>query len=103
MNANPNFGDDTPAEAVTYATLAAQVRAMNPRALTPNMLDDVIMMVEYMRDEALRIHDANEARSKALDEREKELNRRAREVALASKVAKAVIAGKPRRLFNFGR
>jgi hypothetical protein len=97
------FGDDTAPEAVTYATLAASVRAMDPRALTPNMLDDVVTMVEYMRAEALRVHDANEARSKALDAREKELDRRARDVALAGRVAKAVISGAPRRLFNFGR
>jgi hypothetical protein len=57
MNANPNFGEDTPAEAVTHQTVAAQVRSMNPRALTPAMLDDVITMVEYPRDQALKIHD----------------------------------------------
>ena|SRR5579883_1106645 len=103
MNATPNFGDGEPAEAVTYQTIAAQVRAMNPRALTPGMLDDVITMVEYLRDQALSIHDANEKRSAELDQRERELNRRARDVAAAGRVAKAVISGKPRRLFNFGR
>jgi hypothetical protein len=103
MTQAPNFGDGEPVEAVTYHTIASQVRAMNPRALTPSMLDDVVTMLEYLRDEALRIHDANEARSAELDARERELNKRARDVAVAGRVAKAVISGKPKRLFNFGR
>ena len=103
MTTNPNFGDGQPPEAVTYQTIASQVRAMNPRALTPAMLDDVVTMIEFLRDEALNIHDANERKSQELDARERELNKHARDVAIAGRVAKAVISGKPKRLFNFGR
>jgi hypothetical protein len=67
------------------------------------MVDDVVTMIEYLRTEALRLHDHNEKRAAELDAREKLLNKRQREVNNASRIARAVIDGRPRRLFNFGR
>jgi hypothetical protein len=97
------FGDGQSPEALTYHTLANHVRALTPRELTGDMIDDVITMIDYLRTEALRVHDHNEKRAAELDAREKLLNKRTREVSNASRIAKAVINGQPRRLFNFGR
>lgn len=98
-----SFGDGQSPEAMTYATLAQHIRALTPQTLTGDMLADVTTMIEYLRAEALRVHDRNEQRSVELDRREKELNKRTRDVTNASRIAKAVIDGQPRRLANFWR
>jgi hypothetical protein len=95
------FGDGASPQEVTYQTIATQIRSMVPRALTANTLDDVITLVEFMRDETIRRHDANEARSVALDEREKALNKRARDLALHERAVAAVL--KPNGSRRLGR
>jgi hypothetical protein len=91
------FGHDTSPQEVTYQTIAAQVKVMAPRALTANTLDDVITLIEFMRDEAIRRHDANEARALALDTREAELDRRARNLGLHERAVAAVLKPAPGR------
>ena len=101
---SPDFGTGESPDEVTYQTIAAQIREMVPRALTPNALDAPLTMIVYLRDEALKIHDANEIRTKDLDARELQLNRRARDLALAQRAADAVLKGNgPRKISNLWR
>lgn len=73
MTVMPNFGPDHAPEEVTYQTLAAQVRAMNPRALTPANYDDVVLLLEYLHDETVRKLDELTQRGNAIAQREKEV------------------------------
>ncbi|WP_454627718.1 hypothetical protein [Bradyrhizobium cenepequi] len=98
-----DFGTGQSPDEVTYHTIAAQIRNMVPRALTPNALDAALTMIEYLRDEGLKLHDANEARAKELDEREAKLNKRARDLALAQRAADAVLKRGPRKIANLWR
>jgi hypothetical protein len=81
------FGDDKPA--VTYDGIAAQVKSMQPRALTATQFDDVVVLIEFMRDQAVKIHDQNQIRSKGLDDREKAVAKRERDVSMRQRVHQA--------------
>jgi predicted DNA-binding protein (UPF0251 family) len=74
------FGDDKPV--VTYSHIADQIRSMTPKALPASQYDDVVVLIEWLRDEALRVHDYNEAASKALAAREIAVTKRERDVAI---------------------
>lgn len=74
------FGDDTPE--VTYDHIAAQVRAMKPRALAPSQYDDVVVLIEFMRDAVLKLADRNTQDAKELAMREAAVAKRERDVAL---------------------
>lgn len=73
MTIAPNFGADTPPEQVTYQAIAAQIRALNPRALTPASLEDVILMIEWMQEETIKRDEQLTLRSKELAEQEAKL------------------------------
>jgi hypothetical protein len=86
------FGADQPstasagtAPAVSYRTIAEQVRNLKPRALTPDVLDDVLTLLEFMRDECIRQHDDNLIAARKLDEREMTLRERERQVAIRTR------------------
>lgn len=73
-----------------YASIARTVLGMKPRALTPPQYEDVVVLIEWMQSECVRMHEFNEQRSKQLDERsaqiiarEKELRVRARTIDTA--------------------
>lgn len=101
---NAPFGDGQSPQEVTYAVVAEQVREMTPRALTPPALDDAITLIEFMRDEAIKRHTANEVRSRELDAREKALEKRARDLKTHERAVAAVLKNNaPRRLSNLWR
>lgn len=79
-----SFGEDRPP--VTYDHIAAQIRALQPRALTSSQFDDVILMLEWMRDETVKLLGANDQASKALAEREREVSKRERDVGIRQRV-----------------
>ncbi len=92
------FGADRP---VTYEVIASQVKAMKPSALTPSQFDDVVVLIEYMRDEAVKAHDANDLAAKSLAEREAAVTKREREVAIRGRVIEAAIKVRgPRKWFG---
>ncbi len=98
------FGDDASPEELIYQTIAAQVRDMKPRALTPAALDAAVTLVEFMRDETTKKHDANQLRTAELDEREAALVRRARDLKIHERAVAAVMkTNAPRRIANFWR
>jgi hypothetical protein len=95
------FGEDQSPHEVTYATLAAQVRSMAPRALTANALDDAITLVEFMRDQALKMHDANITRAQELAEWERTIMLRERNLKIHERAVAAIMKpNAPRRISN---
>lgn len=93
------FGDGRSSEEITYRTIAEQIRALTPRAIPPSSYDDVITMIDFLRDNALKLYDEVEQRKGELDKREAELSKQARELKTMHRVAHAVISTKPRRAY----
>ena len=87
------FGGDDPSNAdiVNYHTIATQVANMKPRALTTASFDDVVTLIEYMRDQALKMHQLNLKASEALFEREKQVTKREKELAIRQRAVEAAI------------
>lgn len=83
------FGADNPP--VSYDGIAAQIRGMKPSALRTDQLDDVLTLIEFMRDNALVIHDRNIENAKVLAARELEISKRERAVALRQRTVEAVL------------
>ena len=74
-----------------YASIAKTIIGLKPRALTPPQYEDVVVLIEWMQAECVRMHELNEQRSQRLDERslqiaerEKELRIRARTINTAA-------------------
>jgi len=98
------FGSDKSADEVTYAVIAEQVKAMTPRALTPAALDDALTLIEFMRDECVKRHIANVDRTTELDQRERELDKRIRDLKIHQRAVAAVLkTNAPRRIANLWR
>jgi hypothetical protein len=76
---------------VTYSTIAAQVREMDTRALTPAGQEDVMTLIEYMRDEALKIHELNLVAATKLAEREAAVTKREREATVKARALEVAI------------
>lgn len=76
---------------MTYEHIAQQVREMKPRALTPAQFDDVFVVIEYMRDEAVRLHDQNQKWHAELVEKERALTKRERDVGIRMRAVEASI------------
>lgn len=86
------FGADKPS--VTYDHIAQQVKAMQPSALTPSQFDDVIVLIEFMRDQAIRMHELNVTNKLMMDAREVVLEKRERDVGIRGRAVDAAIRGK---------
>ena len=98
------FGDDASPQEVTYHSIAQQVRTMNPRALSTNTLDDVVTIIEYMRDACTARHDLQELRAVALMDQEKALNKRERDVTLRGRAIDAMLkTNAPRKIYSLWR
>ena len=101
---NAPFGSDTSPQEITYQVVAEQVRALTPRSLTANALDDAITLVEFMRDQALKAHDQNVIRAQELAEWERTIMLRERNLKIHERAVAAVLKGNaPRRLANLWR
>jgi hypothetical protein len=91
------FGPDPEGpQDVTYKTLVAQIEAMEPRALSQQSWPDAVKIIEWMRNEALRAHKANEILARTLTEREVEVARRERAVDAQQKVVATALGMAPR-------
>lgn len=85
-------------EMVNFADMASKVRALQPRALTPEQFPDVVLCLEWMQGEITQQLEELERTRKALDEREKAVAERERQAAIRGRVFGAAQAMKlPRR------
>lgn len=96
------FGKDDP---VDYARVVATLQGVQPRALTPDQIDDVALMMDWMKQELLRQHEELVAKRNVLLQKEAELNRRDKELATRSRVlaTAAGIVPAPKRWGYFTR
>jgi hypothetical protein len=102
MNALPEFGSDD-ATNVTFETVAAQVKALKPRALTPTQHDDVITLIEYLQDETVRRYDALTRKGNELAEREAAIAAAERAMKVKGRVVEAIVKGREGRGWTFWR
>lgn len=96
MNTHPNFGTDTPPEQVTYQAIAAQIRSLNPRALTAASLEDVILMIEWMQEETIKRDEQLTLRSKELAEQEAKLIAWEKGLKLKQRAVDAMLKREPK-------
>lgn len=82
---------------VDYTRVAAHIREMQPRALTPGQYDDVITLLEYMRDELIQRETELHAKTLLIEERERNVVQREKDVAIRSKTVTAAASIAPRR------
>ena len=68
-----------------YASVAKTVIGMKPRALTPPQYEDVVVLIEWMQYECVRMHEFNEQRSKQLDERSAQITAREKELRVRAR------------------
>lgn len=68
-----------------YASVARTVIGMKPRALTPPQYEDVVVLIEWMQSECVRMHEFNEQRSKQLDERSAQITAREKELRVRAR------------------
>jgi len=85
----------------TLKSIVAQIQSVDVRALAPHEYEDVVTLIEYVRAEALKAHQASDQAGAKLAEREKLVTKREQDVAIRSRVVNAVIVPKRKR-YLFG-
>ena len=94
---DPAFGKDP----VSFADVVDYVRSLEPSALQFSDFSDIIQILAYMRDEQLRINDKLHVLGAKLDERDADLTKREKEVAIRKGAVDMVLKGReqPRSYF----
>jgi len=90
-------------EIVDYARIASQIRALEPRALTPDQLSDVLLVMEWMKQELISRDETITKRQVELDQKETALRERERNVVLRARTVDLAIGLRPKRskLFHY--
>ncbi len=70
---------------VDYSSVAKIVANIQPRALTENQYEDVITLIEWMKEQCVASHTANIQHAKELDIRALEIERREKELRARSR------------------
>ena len=86
------FGSDSGPP--NYAAIAKLVANMEPRALTNEALPDVITILEYLKNECIERHRANEKQEQKLKAWETELNAREKKIEIRQRAVNLVITGR---------
>lgn len=82
---------------VDYTRVAAHIRELQPRTLTPGQYEDVITLLEYMRDELVKREQALSEATLVIEDREREVAQREKDVSIRSKAVSMVATVAPRR------
>lgn len=85
------FAGDDNAPTVDFAAIVQQISEIKPRALTPAQYEDVVVLIEYMRDEVVKAQRAVQERNAMLDARERDLEQREKQVSIKMRAAVAGI------------
>lgn len=88
------FGTDP---TMTVDDLARAIKTIKVDKTPTSKLGDVIEIIEHLRDHALSLHDETVKATERLAERQREIEKRERELALRQKAVDAVLKGKPQR------
>lgn len=86
--------DPMPNATMTVEQLADAIRAINVQRIHPGKLDDVIEIVEHLREQTLELHHETIAAAEELHKRELQLRERERELAIRKRAVDAVLKGK---------
>lgn len=90
------FGSDaTDPKQADYSVLVQTIAAMQPRALTPDQLPDVIALIEYMQQQVLEEQTRLNKLVAQLNTREKQLALRERNVEIRQRALGLVKKGWP--------
>jgi len=82
---------DAFAGAINYRSIAAQVAAMKTSAMAPSEYDDVVTLIEFMRDQAIALHELNLKAAEILADREHQVTKREHDCALRARVLDAAM------------
>lgn len=87
---------------VDYTRVAAHIRTMEPRALRPDQYEDVITLLEYMRDELIQRQTELEASTLLIEKRERDVAQREKDVNIRAKAIDAAASlGKKRTWWTY--
>lgn len=96
MSSNPDavFGGRLDS-GVQLTDVLEYVKTMRPSALTTDALPDVIDILEYTREQVLKIHQETEALSRELQEKQAFLTKREAELSIKLKALRLVEQNEP--------
>lgn len=89
----------TVTEELTVDTLAAAIKQLNVRKQNPDKLDDVLDLIEYLRVQAVTLHEENAEAARKLADREAFITKREAELALKMRAVQTIIGDKPARKY----
>ena len=82
-------------EEMTLDVLAEAIHRLDLKKQAPEKLDDVLDLIEYLRTQAITLHNTNTIAAKALDEREAHLTKREAELAIKSRAVMSILDANP--------
>lgn len=82
---------------VDYTRVAAHIREMQPRQLEPGQYEDVITLLEYMRDELVQRETELTAKTLIIEKRERDVAQRERDADIKRRALDVVSRMAPRR------
>jgi len=89
---------------VDYSRVAAHIRSLEPKTLDPSQYDDVITLLEYMRDELVQREAELNAKTLIIEKRERDVVQREKDVTLRGKAIDAAVKfGAKRRWWSYLR
>jgi hypothetical protein len=89
------FGPSTPTPADTIAAVASTIRNLNLHKTPAHLHDDVLTMMEFMRNELIAENERLTQLSKKLDDKHEMLKARERELAIKMRTASMLCDMKP--------
>lgn len=92
MPADTMGSSDSVTTAITLDVLADSVKRLRVQDQRPEQLGDLLDVLEFLRSEALAMHEHNVQLTERLDEREAHLTKREAELALKMRAVKAIIS-----------
>jgi hypothetical protein len=88
------FGDET---ALSSADIANFIRNIKPSDIDRRDYDDVLTMIEYLRENTITLQDALITREQALAMREKAVKEREKHLTTKERAVATIINAKPRK------
>jgi hypothetical protein len=82
-------------EEMSLDVLADAIKKLNVRAQNPAKLDDVLDLIEYLREQAVTLHEENTLAAEELHAKEINLNKREAELAIKSRAVMSILNAHP--------
>ena len=82
-------------EEMTLDVLADAIKKLNVRTQDPAKLDDVLDLIEYLREQAVALHEENTLAAEELRAKEIHLTKREAELAIKSRAVMSILNAHP--------